>query len=130
MEIRVEIKLEEKGKFLVNCSNAAKIYVDLNKDSAAGCNPLELFLSSLASCVGVYANKYLTQHSIEFSDLKIYAQAELSQSPPMRLINIKIKVYTDAKLDNAKKEVFLRFVRNCPVHNTIIHTKEIDINLA
>ncbi len=131
MAIRVEIKAEEKDKFLANFSSSdTKIYVDLNKEKASGPNPLELFLSSLASCVCVYAKKYLTQHSIAFKELKVEANAELSKDFPTRLVNIKIKAHTDAMLDATEKEVFLRFMKNCPIHNTLIHTENIEIDLA
>jgi uncharacterized OsmC-like protein len=68
-------------------------------------------------------------HSVGFREIRIQAQADLLQANPLRLVNIKAKVYTDANLED-KREVFLRFIKNCPIHNTIIHTKEIDIDLA
>jgi len=131
MAIKVEITAEEKDKFLANFpSSGTKIYVDLNKEASCGPNPLEVFLGSVASCVCVYAKKYLTQHSIEFKKLQVEASAELSKDPPTRLVDIKIKTHTDAKLDATGKEVFLRFMKNCPIHNTVIHTKAIEIDLA
>ncbi|MFA5008072.1 MAG: OsmC family protein [Candidatus Omnitrophota bacterium] len=129
MAIRVEIVAEEKEKFLANFSSGTRIYVDLSKEEASGPNPLEVFLASVASCVCVYAKKYLTQHSIEFKELRVEATAELSKDPPTRLVDIRIKTHTDAKLNSAEKEVFLRFMKNCPIHNTVIHTKSIEIDL-
>lgn len=131
MAIRVEIKAEEKDKFLADFSSSGtKVYVDLNKEKASGPNPLELFLGSLASCVCVYAKKYLIQHSVEFKELRVIASAELSKDSPTRLVNISIKASTDAKLDSAEREIFLRFMKNCPIHNTIIHTQHLEIDLA
>ena len=131
MAIRAEITAEEKDKFLASFfSSGTRIYVDLNKEKACGPNPLEVFLGSLASCVCVFAKKYLAQHSIEFKELKVEATAELSKDSPMRLVDIKIKTHTDAKLDSAEKEVFLRFMKNCPIHNTVIHSKDIEISLV
>jgi uncharacterized OsmC-like protein len=68
-------------------------------------------------------------HAIEFKELEIKAMAEFSQSSPARLVNIKVELHTDADLKD-KREVFLRFIHNCPIHNTIVHTKEININIA
>ena len=132
MNVKVEINSKQNGKFTVNCLSSNKTFnVDVSKDSVSleGPNPLELFLSALGSCTGVYAEKYLIQHSIEFKNLKIEAAARFSNEPPSRLVDIKLKVSTDAKLDKDAKEIFLRFMKNCPIHNTIINTKEIDINL-
>jgi uncharacterized OsmC-like protein len=133
MDIKVEVDSKQSGKFIVNCLSSGKTFnVDVNKETALleGPNPLEVFLGAVASCVGVYAEKYLIQHSIEFKNLKIEATAGFSNEPPSRLVDIKLKAYTDAKLDKNAKEVFLRFMKNCPVHNTIINTKEVDISIA
>jgi len=131
MAIRVEVKAEEKDKFLANFSSSGtSVYVDLGKEKTNGPNPLELFIGSLASCVCVYAKKYLTQHSIEFKELQVSANAEFSKDSPTRLVNIKIKAFTDAKLSKTEREVFLRFMKNCPIHNTVIHTENIEIDLV
>ena len=131
MVIRVEVKAEEKDKFLANFSSSGtSVYVDLGKEKTNGPNPLELFIGSLASCVCVYAKKYLTQHSIEFKELQVSANAEFSKDSPTRLVNIKIKALTDAKLSKTEREVLLRFMKNCPIHNTVIHTENIEIDLV
>jgi len=132
MNINVEIKSKHNGKFTVDCLSSNKTFnVDVSHDpsSLEGPNPLEVFLSALGSCTGVYAEKYLIQHSIEFKNLKIEAAARFSVEPPSRLVDIKLKVSTDANLDKNAKEVFLRFMKNCPIHNTIINTKEINISV-
>ena len=94
-----------------------------------GPNPLEVFLSALGSCIGVFAKKYLSRHDIGFKELKIEAKAEFTTNPPTRLTNIGVKVSTDADL-GSNREVFLRFIKNCPVHNTILHTDQINIELV
>ncbi|MEI8349540.1 MAG: OsmC family protein [Candidatus Omnitrophota bacterium] len=131
MDIAVKVQAAAEDKFTIECSSGAKLRVDKSKEGSIpeGPNPLELFLSSLAACVGVYAKRYLTTHAISFNELTINAHALFSQDSPNRLVNIQVRVHTDAKLDD-KKEVFLRFIRGCPVHNTVIHTKEVDINIA
>lgn len=129
--IRVDVNFLGDDKFRVNTySSGVTFYVDKTKENylPTGPNPLELFLSSLASCVGVYSKKYLTRHNVKYNELKIEAEAKLSQAPPSRLVDIQIKVYTDAHLED-KKEVFLKFIKNCTIHNTIIHTEKININL-
>lgn len=131
MAIKVEITAEGKERLLVDfVSSGAKLCMDSNKEKPSGPNPLEVFLSGLASCVCVYARKYLAQHSIEFKKLHIEASAELSKDSPTRLVDIKINARTDANLSAEEKEIFLRFMKNCPIHNTIIHTQEININLV
>jgi len=132
MEVKVSVALLAEDKFEVTTSvPGVKIYVDKKKDTGtpAGPNPLELFLSALGSCIGVYAKNYLVRHAIAFKKLKIQANAVLSEEHPIRLANIKALIDTDADLQG-KKDVFLKFVHNCPVHNTILNTEGIEIQLA
>ena len=128
----VDVTYIDKDKFEINVSSsAAKIFVDKGTEDhePVGPNPLELFLSSLGACLGVYANLYLTRHDIDFSTLKIDVDADFSREAPARLIDIKAKVFTDAEL-GGQEEVFARFVKQCPIHNTILHTENIDIEVV
>ena len=132
METKVEVKLSGEDRFEVTTlTNEVRFYVDKKKENYTpqGPNPLELFLSSLGSCVGVYALRYLNNHAITFEELTVKVKAEFSEAAPARLINIQVSVFTDADILD-KREVFLRFIRNCPIHNTILHSKEIDITLS
>jgi len=67
----------------------------------------------LAGCIGIYAKNYLIRHQIEFNELKINADAELSQDAPIRLVNIKVRVSTDVDLGDSR-EVFLHFIKKLP----------------
>ena len=132
MQVQVSTTFIGEDKFEVTTPvPGVKIYVDKKKETGvpAGQNPLELFLSALSGCIGVYAKNYLARHEITFKKLKIQASAELSEDHPIRLVNIKARIETDADLKD-KKDVFLKFVHNCPVHNTVLNTKEVDIQLV
>ncbi len=128
----VVVSYVDNDKFQIHIPSINKdLFVDKGTDDhePAGPNPLELFLSSLGSCLGVYAKLYLTRHDINFSELKIDVDAEFSTESPARLIDIKAKVFTDAEL-GGQEEVFERFVKNCPIHNTILHTDKVDIEIV
>jgi len=129
VEQRVEVKFIDKDKFEVKTiSSNQTLYTDKQSQGHDPCgpNPLELFLSSLGSCIGVFSKMYLTRHNIEFTILKIKVIAEISSGH--QLTNIKASVDTDAKFAD-KKDAFLRFIHACPAHKTIINTQEIDISL-
>jgi uncharacterized OsmC-like protein len=132
MPIEALVKYSHDDVFEVDAPDSAvKLYIDKRTEnhSAEGSNPLEMFLASVGGCVGVYAKRYLSRHEIPFKKLNIHVKAELSQDPPMRLSMIHVQVETDARLDD-KKDVFERFIRNCPVHNTLLHTKEVTIQVS
>lgn len=132
MDVKAQVNFLEKDKFkAVGSLSELEVYIDKKEEghTPAGPNPLELFLSSLGGCIGVYAKRYLTRHNVAFNKLDISVDSQLSQEGPMHLANIKVKVQTDADLGE-KSEVFLRFIKNCPIHNTLIHTNSVDIEIA
>ena len=132
MEQKVEVKFLGEDKFQVKAiTSGVSLCVDKSAPDykSQGPNPLEVFLSALGSCTGVFAKKYLSRHNIDFKELRVEAKAEFTTTPPARLTNIGVKVSTDADL-GLNREVFLRFMKNCPVHNTILGTDQINIELT
>ena len=130
--IKVEVNFLEKDKFEVLAdTTGVKFCIDKKHDEYDSCgpNPLEVFLSSLGSCIGVFAKMYLMRHSIVFKELRMEVNAELAHDRPMRLINIKVRVHTDAALEG-KREPFMKFIEACPIHSTIINTDKVEIELA
>jgi len=133
MAIEALVKYSHDDVFEVEALDSrVKLYIDklAENHSPQGPGPLEMFLSALGGCVGVYAKRYLSRHEIPFKKLNIQVKAELSQDPPMRLSKIQVQVETDAKLPADNKSVFEKFIRNCPVHNTLLHTKEVTIQVG
>ncbi len=129
MQQKVEVKFLGNDKFEVSpgsCSNKAYIDKPAQDYESCGPNPLEAFLASLGSCVGVFAKSYLKRQQIEFKELNMEVSAGFVSQAPMHLANIKVQVKTDAELGD-KKEIFMRALHACPVHNTIVNTKDIEI---
>jgi uncharacterized OsmC-like protein len=87
---------------------------------AAGASPLDVLLSSLASCVGVYIRKYAEGAKLPLENFSVTAEAELTKELPMcfRAINITVDL-KGAEIDERRKQALLEFVKNCPVHNTL-----------
>ncbi|MCM8787551.1 MAG: OsmC family protein, partial [Candidatus Omnitrophica bacterium] len=72
-----------------------------------------------------FAKRYLLTRKIDFKKIYIDVEAFFDQSN-LLIEDIKVKVSTDANLDN-KLEDFLRYIKNCPIHNTIVNTDKIEI---
>jgi uncharacterized OsmC-like protein len=128
----ISISLTGKDKFQIKADiSGVTYYVDKKSQGydPAGPDPLEMFLSSLGACIGVFAKRYLDSRSTVFKKLEIKVDAEFTMESPMRLINIKVNVSTDAVVSAADKELFMRFINACPVHNTILNTKNISMAL-
>jgi uncharacterized OsmC-like protein len=132
MNTEIAVNFLENDKFeVVTNTSGITFYVDKQQDNYVPCGPnaLELFLSSLGACIGVYAKRYFRRHAISFNECNIIVNAELSGESPLRLVDIKVRIQTDGQL-SGNTEHFLRFIRACPIHNTIVATKDIDIEIA
>jgi putative redox protein len=95
-----------------------------------GISPPDTLLASLASCIGVYINKYCQGSNLKVSSFSINAEAELSKEKPVCFKQIKVSVdLKGAVLDERRKSALLEFIRNCPVHNTLHSNPAIDIGI-
>lgn len=96
-----------------------------NGGSDAGMTPPEFLLASLATCAGYYAAEYLKARGLPAGDLRVRVVAEKAQNPA-RLGSFHLEV-TVPGLDERHQTGILRAVKSCLVHNTLLHTPEIEI---
>lgn len=128
--MKVQIKYEDGTKFIAEARNH-KFNIDQPKDkggSDSGMNPSEVFLCSLGSCIAFYARKYCRDLNIDPTGLAVDVESEFSQNRPYRFENIKIKISLRQDLGK-RKEAFLKFVKNCPIHNAIMGNPNIEITI-
>jgi uncharacterized OsmC-like protein len=58
-------------------------------------------------------------------------EADLVSDKGYRFKDIRVSIDLDGTvIDDIKKQSLLQFVKNCPVHNTLRDTPEIDIKIA
>ena len=132
MALEVEIRYLEDEKFeVMSLKSGAKAYIDIKKEEGyipSTPNSSEFFLASIGGCIMYYARLYLANAGIKFDKLKVRVSGEWTKQPVLMIKDIKVRISTDAELGDRKK-AFLKFVHNCPVHNTIVNTKEIKIEM-
>lgn len=108
-------------------SGGAKMTIDLT-DKNFG--PLPTLLASLGACVGVYLRRYADNLKLPIKEFSVSVEAELTKdaTPGFKQISVSVDL-KGAQLDEQKKEGLLRFIRNCPVHNTLHGNPVVDIKL-
>lgn len=129
--MKVNIEYEGKKKFIAT-SGANKIIIDQPKEKGgddAGMSPLGVFLVSVGSCVAVYAQRYCEGAHIDATGLTVEVNADLSEEKPTMFRTIKVAVHLKSDIGD-KKEAFLRFIKNCPIHNTVHNSATVDIAVA
>lgn len=96
-----------------------------------GITPPDALLASLGTCVGVYLRKYAEGVKINLKQFSISVDAEFSKEPPycFRQINVKVDL-KGFKLEENRKEALLRFIKNCPVRNTLKADPLVEIEVS
>jgi putative redox protein len=124
------VTLLEKVKFEAEL-RGHKLIVDQPKEDGgtnAGMTPVELFVASLASCVGYYATVFCQRRKISPEGMRVGADWKMAEEPH-RIGAIEIKITLPAKLGEKEKAGLLRMVEGCTVHNTMRHMPDIKMNL-
>ena len=100
---------------------------DGGEDSAP--TPVELFVSSLAACVGVYARRFLVRHDLATEGLSVEADYSIS-TRPVRVEEIAIRLHSPDGVPDAKLPALLAVASHCTVHNTLQSLPKISIDLV
>ena len=119
----VDVSCKEDSVFNVT-SGGAKVTIDMAEKENLG--PLPTLLAALGSCMGVFLRRYADNMKLPIKEFSISLEAELEKTPVMSFKKINVAVdLKGAPLDQAKKDNLMRFVNNCPVHNTLHGNPEI-----
>ena len=100
-----------------------------NGGQDGGMTPPEFLLASLGSCAAFYAVQYLKTRKLGGEGVEVTVTAEKIK-PPARLTNFVIRVSAPVELSPEHTEGLNRAVHACLVHNTLLHTPQISIELA
>lgn len=95
-----------------------------------GMTPPEWFLSSLGSCVGFYAVKYLEARHLDPSHLTIEISAEKTKESPVRLESIRIQVLPGIALEERHCVGLTKAVDACILHNTLTHPPQMATEIS
>lgn len=106
----------------------AHITIDAKEDSFF--SPADALLAALTSCMGVYLRKYAKNTDVQLDRFSITASSDYTDTPPFHLKDITIDITLhNETIDKKRKSSLLRFVKNCPIHNTLTNQSNITINL-
>jgi uncharacterized OsmC-like protein len=94
-----------------------------------GPTPTELFVASLASCVGFYAERYLRRHDLRVEGLRVDCTYAFADDRPARVASITLTVDAPG-LPAGRQDAFLAVIEHCTVHNSIRMTPRIRIEVA
>jgi putative redox protein len=128
----MEMKIAYKGKkkFVVT-TRGHQLLVDQpieDEGSDEGMTPPEIFVASLASCMGVYVLNYCKNIGINPNDMILSVEWEKATNPA-RLSYIKVDIKLPKIKAKEKEKAIIKVAEHCLVHNTINSPPQISINL-
>jgi uncharacterized OsmC-like protein len=109
--------------------------VTVDQPSAAGGDdlgptPTELFVASLAGCVGFYAERYLRRHGLPDDGLSVRGSFAMSDHRPARVTSVELEVRVPAGIPQERLVALSRVIEHCTVHNSIRLAPEIRTRLV
>lgn len=81
--------------------------------------PTELFVASLATCVGFYAGRYLTRHGLSRDGLGVSVTYRMAEDRPARVADIQLRLRLPRGFPEARTQALLAVASHCTVHNTL-----------
>jgi putative redox protein len=129
--MEVKITHLDQVKFAIH-SRSHSIICDQpteNGGEDTGMTPPELLLASLGSCAAFYAVQYLRTRHLDDSGVEVTVTADKLKQPA-RLGNFCVHVVCPVALTEEQTQSLMRSVEHCTVHNTLLTSPEIKIELA
>ena len=83
-----------------------------------GMSPVELFVGSLASCVGYFVGRFCDRHQIPCAGLRIDAEWAMAEKPH-RVGAVTMAIHLSSPVTSEQRERLLKVARGCTVHQTL-----------
>ena len=96
----------------------------------AGPTPTELFVASLAACVGHYATSFLRRHEQPYQGLQVECDWAMRAAQPARVGRIDLRVIPPSELPERLQAGLAAAIEQCTVHNSLRRPPPVTIRLA
>ena len=94
-----------------------------------GATPTELFIGTIAACVGFYAERFLRRHDLSPEGLRIEVNFDMAEERPARVRTIDIRVVAPS-LSEERRTAFERVIDHCTLHNTLRDPPQVHIDVV
>lgn len=94
----------------------------------AGMGPVELFIGSIASCVGYFVGQFCGRHGISRDGLSVDAEWTMAGGP-RRVGRIDIAIHLPHRIPGELKERLLKVAHGCTVHQSLTVAPTVAITL-
>ncbi len=129
----MDMKVAYKGgkRFMVT-TRGQQLLVDQpleEEGTDKGMTPPEVFVASLATCMGAYVLNYCKNIGINPNDMILSLEWEKA-SNPARIGSITVDIKLPKIKAKDRQQAIIKVAEHCLVHNTILTPPRITINLT
>ena len=113
-------------------SGAHRIVTDQSVEDGgenAGVTPVELFVGSLASCVGYFAGRFCQRHDIPREGLSVEAEWAMAENPH-RVGHLDLTIHLPCRLTPQLRDKLLKVAHGCTVHQSLAVAPTVGIKVA
>jgi uncharacterized OsmC-like protein len=96
----------------------------------AGPTPVELFVVSLAACVGYYAERFLRRHDVPYRGLRVDCDWTMRAGEPARVGKIAMRIIPPAFVPHELRQALHAAVDRCTVHNSLRQPPAVTVELV
>ncbi len=89
-----------------------------------GPTPTEVFLSSMAACIGIYGYFFCKNNNIDPDGMEVDIEGEYADRP-RRIGRIEVKITPPAGVEGKLEKKFMKYAEQCTIHNTLLNKPEI-----
>jgi len=93
-----------------------------------GMSPVDLFIGSLAGCVGYFVARYCARHTIPTEGFTIETDWSMAEQPH-RVGSVEMRLRLPATLTKAQEERLLKVAHGCTVHQSLAVPPKVAITL-
>ena len=95
----------------------------------AGMSPVELFVGSVAGCVGYFVGQFCSRHDIPRDGLSVDAEWIMAERPH-RVGAVSVKITLPARITAAQRERLLKVAHGCTVHQSLTVPPKVTIAMT
>ena len=131
MKMKMAISYLEGWRFSSKC-RSHEIISDqpMEEDGQdTGMTPVEMFISSIGCCMGIYAKMFCDRHKIPMEDMNIVLEWNMTKNPS-RVGELQAKIVFKKNIDPDLQQGIIRMVKHCTVHNTMNNPPEINVSIS
>ncbi|MER3424546.1 MAG: hypothetical protein C4293_16335 [Nitrospiraceae bacterium] len=92
-------------------------------------SPVELFVGSLAGCVGYFVARYCARHQISAEGFTIDVRWGMAEQPH-RVGAVDLSLHLPADLTPLQQERLLKVAHGCTVHQSLVVPPKVEMHLV